>query len=164
MDPVHFTGREILEVALRIEENGVKFYTDASKAFKNANIVKIFQDLAKEEAVHIKVFRELIKLVPESGPFGEYTPYMEEASDYLNALANSEVFTRPEEGAKLPLTVRSEKDAVEYAIQMEKESLLFYLEMKNMIREKDKAVIDNLIEQEKNHLSQLTAIKNEFFR
>ncbi|MDP2689031.1 MAG: hypothetical protein Q8P48_02850, partial [Deltaproteobacteria bacterium] len=27
MDPVHFTGKEILDMAVRIEENGLKFYT-----------------------------------------------------------------------------------------------------------------------------------------
>lgn len=164
MDPVHFTGREILDVAVQIEKNGVKFYTDASKAFKNAKIRAIFQDLAHEETMHIKVFSDLVKPLPESAPYGEYAPYMEEASEYLNALANSEVFTKPEEGSKLSLTVRSEKEAVEYAIQMEKDSLLFYLEMKQMIRKKDKEIVDKLIEQEKNHLSRLTEIKNEFFR
>ena len=164
MDPVHFTGREILEVAVRIEENGARFYTDASKAFKNTNIVRILQDLAHEESIHMELFRNLIKALPESGPYGDYAPYMEEASGYLKALAASEVFTKPEEGSKLSLTVRGEKEVIDYAIQMEKDSLLFYLEMKNMIRKNDKAVIDNLIDQEKGHLSKLTAIKNDFFR
>ena len=163
MDPVHFTGREILEMALRIEENGVKFYTGAGRASKNRNVSGVFKDLAREEELHIKIFTELGRLVPEGASNDAYAPYMEEASDYLKALADSEVFTRPLEGAKLAGKIRGEKEAIDYAIQMEKDSLLFYLEMRGMIRERDRAVIENLIEQEKGHLSKLTALKKEFF-
>ena len=35
MDPVHFSGREILEMALRIEENGERFYADAARASRS---------------------------------------------------------------------------------------------------------------------------------
>ncbi|MBI5237324.1 MAG: hypothetical protein HY887_02750 [Deltaproteobacteria bacterium] len=37
MDPVHFTGAEVIEMAVKIEENGMRFYTDASKALSTAS-------------------------------------------------------------------------------------------------------------------------------
>ncbi|MBI5560973.1 MAG: rubrerythrin, partial [Deltaproteobacteria bacterium] len=56
MDPVYFSGSEIIEMAVRIEENGGRFYTDASEATKDSKLKKLFQYLAGEEKKHLKYF------------------------------------------------------------------------------------------------------------
>lgn len=162
MDPVHFTGREILEMALRIEENGLRYYTDAGRAAKTRKLKDLFTKLAEEEGAHIKIFTGLKKLAPDDAG-EELDPYSSEAPLYLRALADTEVFTKPEEGKKLAARARDEKDALTFAIEREKDSILFYYELKNMIREKDRSVIDNLIEQEKGHYTKLTALQKELF-
>ena len=160
MNPVHFTGEELIDMAVRIEENGLRFYTDAAKTAKSKSVKDTFGMLAGEEKEHIKTFAGFRKLLSDKGSFG-FDPYGEEAGQYLNALADSEVFTRADEGAKLAAKVKDEIQAVNAAISMEKDSLLFYYEMQKMIRGKDKIVLDKLIEQEREHLRKLTVLSKD---
>ncbi|MBI5561813.1 MAG: ferritin family protein [Deltaproteobacteria bacterium] len=157
MNPVYFTGKEVLDMAVRIEENGLRYYTDAAAASKSKELKALFADLAVQEKDHIKVFTGLHKLMPEEKAANQPDTYGEEAALYLDALAGSEVFTSPNEGARLAKTVHAEREAVEVAIGMEKDSLLFYYEIQKMIRPRDAAVLEHLIGQEKDHLRRLTA-------
>lgn len=161
MDPVHFTGREVLEMAVKIEENGIHFYTDAGKASKNRKIKDLFKTLAEEETKHAKVFADLKKYASEDTVAEGFDPYIAEASLYLKALADSEVFTRADEGSRLAKKIKGEKDVVQFAIDMEKDSILFYYELDRMIRQKDKEVISRLIDQEKEHLKKLSTLLAE---
>lgn len=157
MNPVYFTGKELLDMAVKIEENGLRYYTDAAAAAKSADLKNLFGFLADQEKDHIKIFTGLRKLLAESGSDGTQADYGEEATLYLNALADSEVFTSPNEGARLAKTVKNEREAVELAIGMEKDSLLFYYEIQKMIRPQDASVLEHLIAQEKDHVRRLTA-------
>lgn len=160
MDPVHFSGKEVLDMAVRIEENGLKFYTDAAKASRSTELKSLFKTLADEENQHIKVFTGFKKMAAEGAPEG-YDPYTEDAALYLDALADSEVFKNPDKGAQLASKVRDENEALETAIGMEKDSILFYYELLNMIRDKDRKIMDNLIDQEKSHLRKLTELQKK---
>ncbi len=159
MDPVHFTGAEVLEMAVKIEENGVRFYTDASKAAKTRAVKELFKLLADEEDRHIKVFTDFKKSLPPDAAAEGFDPYMTEASLYLRAIADTEVFKKPGAGKAFAADVKNETEAVRFAITMEKDSLIFYYELKNMIHGKDRPVLDGLIEQEKKHLLKLTDIE-----
>ena len=163
MDPVNFTGREILEMALRIEENGMRFYSDASKASKNKDVKELFRRLAEEEAHHIKVFTEMKKLMPGDTVAEGFDPYITEASLYLRAIADTEVFTEPGKGAGFAKEVGDEKEVLNLAIDMEKDSILFYYEFLKIVRDKDRAILDALIEQEKSHLSKLSSLRERLF-
>ncbi len=160
MDPVHFSGQEILEMAVRIEENGLKFYTTAGAAAESAELKELFDVLAGEEKTHIKVFGDL-KDDTGRNPQEGFDPYLEEGTLYLKAIADTEVFTDPERGANLAKQVTSEKDAIRVAIDMEKDSLLFYYELQKMIKEKDRPILEHLIDQEKDHVRKLNDIQNK---
>ena len=162
MDPVHFTGKEIIDMAVRIEENGLKFYTDAIKASESAAIRELFKVLADEEGQHIKTFLTLKKSLADDTAGGGFDPYADEASQYLKALADTEVFTSPSGGKKAAVRMHDANDVIEMAIGMEKDSLLFYYELQRMIREKDRHVLESLIGQEKEHLRKLNELQNAF--
>lgn len=162
MDPVHFTGKEIIDMAVRIEENGLKFYTDAGKASENDAVRELFKVLADEEGQHIKAFLTIKRSLEDDTAGSGFDPYADEAGQYLKALADTEVFTSPEDGKKAAGHIHDAGDVIEMAIGMEKDSLLFYYELQRMIREKDKHVLESLIEQEKDHLRKLTELQNAF--
>ncbi len=163
MDPVHFSGKEIIEMAVRIEENGLRFYSDASRAAKNESLKKLFDFLASEEKAHIESFLGLKKLIQDEKAELFYDPYLEEARAYLRAMADDEVFTGAEEAENLAERVGGEREVVDFAIRMEKDSLLFYYGIAKAIREKDRPVIEALIKQEKDHLQKLLNIRGELF-
>jgi rubrerythrin len=162
MDPVHFTGKEVLDMALRIEENGMRFYADASRGASTNELKALFKALSEEEGTHIKLFLELKKLLTEDTSNG-FDPYIEEAQQYLNTMADAEVFTNPDAGKEAASSVKSEEEALRMAIDMEKDSLLFYYELERMIREKDRKIIESLIDQEKEHVRKLTSIQASLF-
>jgi len=163
MDPVHFTGKEVLDMAVRIEENGMRFYTDASKGAKSEQLKDLFTALAEEEASHIKTFLELKKALVGSDESNGFDPYIEDAQQYLKSMADTEVFTNPEAGKNAAKALKGEEEAITMAIGMEKDSLLFYYEIERMIRERDKKVIEALIEQEKEHVRKLTNLHKMLF-
>ncbi len=153
MDIVHFTGMEVLTMALRIEENGFEYYTGAGRAAKSRALKTLFKTLAEQEKEHIKVFDRLKVHMPEAPVAGD--PYADEADMYLNAIADTKVFTSPGEGKKLASRIKSERQALSCAMGMEKDSILFYYEILKMIRDKDRVFVERLIEQEKEHLRKL---------
>lgn len=163
MDPVHFTGKEVLDMAVRIEENGMRFYSDAAKAAKSHQLKDLFHALSEEEGTHIKMFLELKKVLVGDDPSTGFDPYLEDAQQYLKSMADTEVFTNPEAGKEAARSLKGEKEAISMAIGMEKDSLLFYYELEKMIREKDRKVIESLIEQEKEHVRKLTNLQDLLF-
>ena len=164
MDIIHFSAKEVLEMAIRIEENGVEFYTRSVNATKSERLKELFTFLAKEEKKHIACFEDMDKRVESDDLPGNIDPYLEEEALYLKALANSRVFTNAHEGKRLAGEVRGENDILQTAINMEKDSILFYYELHNAVRDKDKTTLKNLIQQEKDHLRKLTELQKNFLR
>ena len=62
MDPVHFSGKEILNMAVCIEENGLSFYRESAKVLKSSELLELFKFLASEEIRHVDYFEGLKKL------------------------------------------------------------------------------------------------------
>ncbi|MFQ5427360.1 MAG: ferritin family protein [Thermodesulfobacteriota bacterium] len=162
MSSLKFTGREVIEMALKIEENGMKFYTDAFKAARDETTKNLFKKLAIEEGHHIKIFSDMKNLVKDEYVTEGFDPYITEASEYLRSMADSEVFSNPGEGGQFAGEISNPGEVLDHAINMEKESLVFYGEYEKVIVEKDKAVLTALIEQEKEHLQTLIDLRKEY--
>ncbi len=162
MSSVKFTGSEVIEMALKIEENGMKFYTDAFKASKDDKVKALFKRLAIEEAHHIKTFAAMKDMVKDEYVSEGFDPYITEASEYLRSMADSEVFKNPQDGALFAGAIGNPQEVIDYAIGMEKDSLVFYDEYEKVIVEKDKKVLTALIEQEQEHLGLLIELKKEY--
>ncbi len=151
-----FSGSEIVEIGIQIEKNGRDFYNTLAPRSKTKKAQDTFEFLAKEEEKHIAVFQGILNgveqyLPPESYP-GEYFTYM-------NSLAAEYVFTQKDKGVQIANSISSDKEAIDLGIGFEKDSITFYEGMKKVIPEYDLEIIDQLILQEKNHLSILTDLQ-----
>ena len=75
-----FTMSEIIEFAIRIEENGEKVYRDASEKVSDPYLVSFLKWLADEEAEHVQWFSDLKRTVrdesvdPQLGKWADFTP------------------------------------------------------------------------------------------
>ncbi len=156
MDPVHFSGKEVIEMGIRIEENGENFYAEAAARTTNETLVALFEYLAREEIKHKGYFKSLKKELTDEEIPGVFNPHLEEAVLYIKALSDSEVFKPADQVANLDEILSDELKAVDFAIRMEKDSILFYHELANTVRESDKAIVEKLIKEEKEHLRKLT--------
>lgn len=160
MDPIYFSGKELLEIALRIEENGWAFYNEARKGASKEGVRDLFEYLASQELEHIEAFKDLYKLLKEEKEEGFYNLTLgEDISMYLKALASSRVFTDPRKGMEIARSVKDDREAIDIAIGFEKDSLLFYYEMVDLTAEREKEVVQKLIAQEKGHLMKLKELE-----
>ncbi len=146
---------EVIEIAVKIEETGEKFYSNTAKKTKSKKLSELFQFLAGEEAKHAVTFRKLYHTIKET----PYTlPYdFDEIQQYLRALIDSIFFLSSNTSYISKVTTPTA--LLNYALAFEKDTVLFYLEIINLVKEKDKKLVDKIIAQEKGHISKLSAMK-----
>jgi rubrerythrin len=149
---MYYSGLEIIEIAIRIEENGQEFYTAAAEMIKESTDVKgLFLDLAEKELTHIAIFQKLAdKFEPESFEFNK-----EESFDYIGHLANTHIFGRKDAGTELAKTVSMPQQALEIAFKFENDSVVFYEELLKRASSDAKKLILRIIEEEKEHAAEI---------
>jgi len=154
-----FSPSEVIQLGIQIEKNGRDFYLGVAKLAKSEKIRKVLNYLAEEEEKHIKVFNDILSGIEKYEP---QEAYPDEYFAYLRALSDGYVFTKKKKGEEIAAKVKDEKEAVDVGINAEKDSILFYEEMKKFILKDTYGTIDKLIEEEKKHLSKLYELKKSF--
>jgi rubrerythrin len=151
-----FSLSEIVELGIQIEINGRDFYKAVLERPLDQKARDIFAFLGKEEERHIADFQKILDSVAAYEPRESYP---EEYFAYMNALASEYVFTQKGKGREAASKIRSDMDAVDLGIGFEKDSILFYEEMKKMVHKKEQKIVDLLIDSEKSHLRKLSELK-----
>lgn len=154
-----FVASEIVELGIQIEKNGRDFYNTLIKNSKNPKAKETFKYLADEEERHITVFQKILDSVEKYEPAQAYPG---EYFAYMNALASEYVFTQNDKGEQIAKTMKTDKEAMDLAIGLEKDSVIFYEGMKKVVPEYDLKIVNELIIQEQNHLKQLSELKASF--
>ena len=149
---MYYSGQEIVEIAVRIEENGNEFYTAAAEMIKESNDIKgLFIDLAEKEILHNSIFQKLAeKFDAESFDFGA-----QDATDYINHLASSHIFGKPDSGKTLAKTLKTPKEGLEIAYKFENDSVAFYTELLKYTRSDSKKLVQEIIEEEMEHAAEI---------
>jgi rubrerythrin len=154
-----FNATEAFKIAVGIEENGLRFYQEAAKKF-DGEMADLFSGLAKEEEIHKASFSKILADLPPEQPT-VFDPD-NETDQYLKMMADLNVFVRGAQDIELALAgVLSVKDALMMAIGFEKDSIVFYVQLKNAANKlTDKISVDQLILEEAKHLRKLARIYN----
>ena len=156
---IFFSVREAVEMAISTERSGQAFYQTASKLAREKNLGDLFQYLAEEEEKHLRTFQGLYDTLKERP---ETTPYnWEEAKLYLKALVDSRFFAGPDKAINLAKEAKSELEAINSAIHFEKDTLLFFYEMLEVIKPRDRDLVKKIIEEEKKHIGRLSSMKGK---
>ncbi|MCK9266325.1 ferritin family protein [bacterium] len=154
---IFFDISEILQFAIRIEENGEKFYRKISAKVDSKEEKEFFLLLADEEIKHKKIFTDMAESVqkyqpPETYP-GEYFQYLRSYADNL-------VFP-----AELEKEMVCEDDMdciIDFAIKRELDSIMYYLEVKDLVKETQHKVLDDIIREERDHFIRLSRFKKQY--
>ena len=145
---------EIVKFAIQIEKNGRDFYDLASKNVKAEKVRQVFEYISNDEQLHIAVFEGLqSRLYRDSGLEESFTA---EYSQYLKALIEINSFTQSKQGSELARTIRNDKHALELALSLEKDTILFYHEMKVVLDSGLNDDLDKLIVSEQDHCKKLS--------
>jgi rubrerythrin len=147
-----FDVREILEFAVFIEQNGFQFYSGAVKKFTDPKIVNLFNYLAGEETKHEELFKKMAEgagdFVPRETYTGEYQEYMKVLCK-THSLANREAIKGKVEG------IKTFSDAVDMALSFEKDSIVFFTEMKELTGFDRDEVVQKVINEELSHIRKI---------
>jgi rubrerythrin len=84
-----------------------------------------------------------------------------EYAAYLQTLLDSAVFTNDMVTSELAVNAESDIEAMELAMGAEKDSILFYYGMKDIVPKRVQLTVDKIINEEKSHLRQLWELKKE---
>ncbi len=152
-----FRANEVFEIAIKIEENGEKFYRYAADLAEERNSKEMFTFLAGEEVKHKKTFEAMLSGVEDYQPSESYPG---EYFAYLRAYAEGLIFT-PEKLQSELAEVKTVEDAIDFAIQREIESILYYIEAKNLVPGNQKDKIDEIINEERRHYLKLVGAKKK---
>jgi rubrerythrin len=153
---VFFSGSELLEIAMGIEKNGMAFYQALADKTGREDIKDIYNYLAGEEKKHLDTFQGM------SDSLGQVKPpetYGDEYLLYLKSLVDSAVFSNVTEAKQKAGKLSNEIEALDTGILAEKDSILFYTELQSLVRERDRKVVLNILDEEKKHLRQLSELK-----
>ncbi len=151
-----FNADEIFEIAEQIERNGAMFYRQMAENISDVLIRNLLLDLATMEDEHEKVFISMrADLSDKEREPTVFDPEGESAL-YLKALADLRVFDKKEiEDFVLPEELPEKekmKKVFREAINREKDSIVFYLGMKELLPVHfGKNKIDDIIKQEMEH-------------
>ncbi len=152
---------EILDFAIKIEQNGYAFYTRVAKKFNNLKIMKLIHYLAEEELRHESLFKALKK---KKGIFTPHESYEGEYSIYTEEFLRSHFLSTRESINKSIMIIKDEVDVIDFAIDFEKDSIVFFTTLKTFITEDKEDVIERIIKEEVNHLKKLFVLRNEIKR
>jgi len=147
----NFNMDEILAMAEKIEKNGAAFYRKSAEGVSGVSNRELLLELATMEDQHEKTFASLrAKLSENEKAFTTFDPD-NETSLYLEALADVRVFFNKE------IDTSSMKEILKEAIVAEKDSIVFYLGMKDLVSETlGKNKIDTIIKEEMGHIRLLS--------
>ena len=154
-----FAASDIVQVAIRIEENGIIFYKFAEQLAKQEEAKKLFAFLADAEAGHKRTFEKFFAAVDKYTPAEQYAG---EYSAYLrNYVDNNIIFTKEVMDKQLA-GVKDTVAAFDFAMQRELDSILYYHEIKNLVPAAQHDAIEKIIEEERKHYALLCDMKKRF--
>ena len=147
---------DMVELAMGLEQSGQVFYRAVAAKSSVPQIQALFSDLADQEKLHYAAFAKLAEAVrnkplmlPE-----EWDQYQ----DYLQATVQSAFFEGPDKALAAADRVHDEREALGMAMSFEKETMLFFHDLRDMASPTDQEVITRIIQEEKRHLRRLAGL------
>lgn len=147
---------EILDFAVFIEQSGYRFYVEAMKKFPDKKTVELFQYLADEEFKHERYFANMKKELPQTvaAEDDEYESYMKDFCR-SHSLANPEILEKKVRG------VETFREVLDMALEFEKDSVIFFSELKTIIGPEKGHLVEKIIQEELKHIRRIMEYKNQ---
>ena len=155
---ITFSGSELINIAIGIERRVIAFYDVITRSTENAATRDVFRYLADMERDHMQIFQGMLN---EADKYQIPETYAQEYASYLRALVDSAVFTDDMLTSEMTTQADSDIKAMELAVTAEKDSILFYYEMKEIMPQRAQATVNKIITEEKSHLRQLSELKKK---
>ena len=152
-----FTAGELFDIAVGIERNGVAYYESLAQLAADQSLKDTYGKLADMERHHVGVFQKL----RSGADVGPSMPHLDdvEYGSYLQALIDSSVFTDDHVAREMARRAEGPAEALQLALGAEKDSILFYSEMRSLVPQRERDAIEEIIREERKHVRELSDLK-----
>jgi rubrerythrin len=152
---VFFKSGELYRMAAAMERTGIAYYKGIAENTKDAGAKAVFKYLEEAEKRHLRTFKKLWNQSAKSSPPESYRG---EYANYLRTLLKDLVF--PTSGLARSRAARSTPlSALNTGIKAEKESILFYSGLLDVVHQDHKSALIKILGDEKRHLRRLMDYK-----
>ncbi len=142
-----FSADEVFEMAEQLEQNGAKFYRNSAADIADEKNKKTLLDLADMEDEHEKIFADMRASLPSKEKESTTFDPEEETLAYLKALVDTRVFFKKE------IDTSSMKEILKAALVAEKDSIVFFMGLKELVPENlGKNRLEDIIKEEMSHI------------
>jgi len=148
--------KDVLQFAVRIEENGENFYRSVARTITDEEVAKLFNFLAEEEVRHRKIFAEMLE---KTGKHEVAETYPGEYFQYLKAYVENLIFSSTME--KQLKNRKGVRKIMDFAIGRELDSITYYLETKSLVPGIQHGILEKIIEEERSHFVRLSIMKEK---
>jgi rubrerythrin len=152
---ITYSADEIFEIAEEIERNAAEFYREAAERSSSEETRKLLLDMSAIENEHFETFQSMREKLSANDGLSIFDPLGRSAA-YLQTMADARTW----EGRVNPTQELSgnetAKDIIEIALESEKEMVVFYVGLKDMVYFKaGKDKVEKIIIEELKHISAL---------
>jgi rubrerythrin len=157
---VFFSAEELVRIAVRNEETGYAFYRMAQEKAGSVKMKEFFGTLADQEEVHKRKFLKLADGIRNSAQPGEPDD-RGEVDLYIKAMTDSSLFQGEDKNIAMASKSSEESTAVDFAIGFEKDTLLFFYQLADLVHSMHKPMVQTIINEEKEHIRRLAEIRKK---
>ncbi len=154
------TAAEALKWALEIEQNGETFYNAVAAKSADPEVTALFENLAAQERGHYRVFRKMLEKVRPDPDLSTVGVQYDEYQVYLQQVLGDALFGGPDKGLTLAKKAQDRETALRAAMGFEKDTLLFFYDLREMVSEAQRGTISGIILEEKSHLRRLARMQS----
>ena len=144
-----FTLEEVIDLAIKIEENGEKVYRMAAEKAEPGPIRDLLLKLAQDEVEHVQWFRDLKK---EAKPTVYNREVYEVGRQILSSIIGDQSFSLEE--VKFD-QLADTKEVLQVALEFEKDTMLFYNMLSSAVDEEVLPYMIRIMEEEECHVKEL---------
>jgi len=147
------SAKMVLGWAMEIETNGEAFYKSVAASVTDPDAKALFEDLAYQEQRHFRSFQRLLERAPELDSDDDVQSYRA----YFETALKSALFG-PDKGLALAQKAHDEMSALQAALAFEKDTLLFFYELRDMMSQAHRETLSAVIQEEKSHIRQISQV------
>jgi len=153
---IGFNVDEIFQMAEQIERNGAYFYKKAASGAE-PQTAQVLLQLSSMEEEHEKTFSRMRAELSEKERKATVPDPENQSAAYLRAWTDGQVFNVRSNPAERLTGREQAEDIWRIAIGLEKDSIVFYLGMKDAVPERlGRSKIDSIIKEEMAHIAILS--------
>jgi rubrerythrin len=147
------TACDLIGIARSIEETGRAAYLEMKVNNNDPRMLNLLQYLADEESSHVTLFEKMgnemtcqMDRMPDPSP---------EDQAYLSVILKSALFRDPKAGLQRARDAKTPLDVLKFSLQFERDAMLFWLKLYQLVREPDRPLIQKLIREEEEHVREI---------